>query len=464
MTAGSAWRSWRARPGLTPTAVLLVLLLLATWIWPAFSGGFEPQIEPDSESYTAAPLDRSPSVALSYYRTLGYPWLLKLAGHLAPGFAAIPYLQALLYSLGVMVFYWGVVHATRNKWIALAAASPLPFALTTLFTTSLLTESVAASLALMAAGLVFTLRSVQWRKWMWPLLALVVFSAYQIRPTAQWLVVWLPLAACFLSWRLGIRNAWQTTLAVSVATLVPWLLFSGLRLAVVGHFGLVSFAGTNLAAISTFLVDDESISALPADTRPIARSILKRRVGNNWPQLTTTDDAREWFPRYNKSLWKIAYRSANWHMHRQQRRAGVARAEDLWGKNFSVERDRRLQAFAVGVIRQRAGGYLSWIWGATRYGISGMLGRLDVGLGLAVLLVVSIWRLWPVRSGSQPTPLHRASLALGAVCCLHCLGALILVSMVSFPMPRYLSQVILLLPSGLLLLALSLWPRVLPSR
>ncbi len=454
---------WRAAAPLA----LLILALLISWSWRTLHGGFEPVVEPDTESYLTAPLDGSWSRSLSYYRTIGYPWFLRIAGQLAPQHAAVPYLHTLFYSLGCIGFFFGVRRFTSSPNIALIAALPLPFALTTRFTASLLTESVATSLTLLATGAVFALCSERRSAWLWPALAVLVFSAIQVRPTTQWLVVWVPLAVALLSWRNPNRRRWPSIAAAALATVVPWLLFATLRLVTVGHFGLVSFAGTNLAAISTFLVDQQAITQLADDVRPTARLILKRRDRNHWPQLRWGADAREWFPYYNRSLWRVSVRSTSWHMNRDLERGQVTQAEDLWGTSFAVERDRRLQSIAVGVIQQRPGGYLSWILGAIRYGLEGLIRQPTVIISLLFTLAALGWRRFG-KSKTLPPDIAtgRAARAtpLGVACLAHGAGALVLVSMTSFPMLRYLSEIILLLPSALLLLAIALATPVTTNR
>lgn len=451
---------------LAPLAVLLAVLACA-WGVATIDSGFKPVFEPDTESYLTAPLDGGRVQVLSYYRTAGYPVFLRWGRQFGPGLTTIPKLQALLYSIGVLAFFVGLRRYTGRPWMAVAATLPLPFAAVTAYTPSLLTEVPAAALTLIVAGLCFGIaggaiarqgvsspRRFDWLRAL-PYLALAatVFSANQVRPTSQWLVIWVPLAVEVLL-RIRGRRAWPTAASVALATFVPWLAFATLRLMMVGHFGLVSFAGTNLAAIGTFLADEEAVAAMADDVRPTARLIVKRRDNNGWPRLEFGDDARPWFRRYNESLWKVGYRSANWYLHREQRAAGGGSAVELWGRPFRVERDRRLQAVAVGAIRRNPGGYLAWITGALRHGLVGMLRMPMVILGLSLVALTILGRFVVRSSDSLASPLPGAA----AACGLHAAGALVLVSLISFPNPRYLSEATLLLPTGLVLLAAALWP------
>ncbi len=437
--------------------ILLAVLLLVTWARFARDPGFAPRLEPDSKSYIDTPLNEStlqesPVRALSYYRTLGYPYFLNTLSGAKATFPAVPVVQAVLYSSAVFLFFLALAHYTGSRWLALAATVPLPFALVVRLTSTILTESLAASLLLAAVAATLWIAAKRPPRWAWVLLATATFCAYQVRPTTQWLVAWIPFAVLLLAQRRARTVRLQTGLAAALATTLPWIAFSTLRLVTVGHFGLVSFGGTNLSAISTFLVDERAITALPDDVRPTARTILKRRERNGWPQLTWGADVeRYFFKRYNLSLWKVAYRSANWHMHRQTRHTGRG-AFDLWGRSFPVERDRRLQSFAVGVIGQRPGGYAAWVLGAARFGVESLLRLPWVLIGLALCAIAAMrWvqHRWQVPANRA----DRRSLLPGIALVAHSAGALLLVSAVSFPMWRYLAEISLLLPSGLILIA-----------
>ena len=434
--------------------LLLVALLLATWGWRAVSADMRPVLEADTEGYLTAPPISETVRALSYFRTVGYPLFLQHARKLGPGFSAIPWVQAAIFTFAILYLYLALKRFTGRAWIALLAVLPLPFAATTRYTASLLTESLAASLTLMVVASVLWLVHTRSRCLAWPALviAALVFAAIQVRPTTQWLVVWVPIAVAMLAWRSDQRRR-RVAIAL-LATALPWLAFSTLRYSVVGHFGLVSFTGTNLAAVATFVADADSVDSMPRGVKPIGRLIVKRRDGRDWPRLRFGDDSRDWFRRYNQSLWKVAYRSANWHMHRELQRAQADSGVDLWGRTFPVERDRRLQVFALTAIRNQPGAYASWVWGAIRYGLAGMGRTPAVLVGVGLLVVASAWRLFS-RSSAE---IDGRITGVGITWLTHTAGALLLVCMISFPMARYLSEVILLLPSALILLATAIAP------
>ncbi len=60
-----------------------------------------------------------------------------------------------------------------------------------------------------------------------------------------------------------------------LATTLPFLLFAGLSLAVVGHLGLVPFGGTNLVDLAACLLDAYVVRQLPEEHRGPARRMLE---------------------------------------------------------------------------------------------------------------------------------------------------------------------------------------------
>jgi hypothetical protein len=66
---------------------------------------------------------------------------------------------------------------------------------------------------------------------------------------------------------------------LSLVSFVPYLAYCLLRLAVVGHFGLISFGGYQLAGLAVEMLDNETVEEqLPERFRPLGREILKERA------------------------------------------------------------------------------------------------------------------------------------------------------------------------------------------
>ena len=94
--------------------------------------------------------------------------------------------------------------------------------------------------------------------------------------------------------------------------LLPFLTFCSLRLAVVGHFGLVSFGGWNVAGIAVEMLDRPLINAhVPEDLRATALDILDTRdrarrrhglTGAFREGRIFVDDLNE---NYNVNVWEV---------------------------------------------------------------------------------------------------------------------------------------------------------------
>jgi hypothetical protein len=157
------------------------------------------------------------------------------------------------------------------------------------------------------------------------------------------------------------------SLASAAASLVPYLAFCSLRLAVVGHFGLVSFAGCTLAGLAVELLDTAAAQGeLPEQYRPLAAAILQereRRGMQNAFQGGFKVNMRQFEDNYSTNLFSVA----------------IPIAQRLYGGDLVVC-NRELAGFARQVIRLRPGKYLLWAaWSVPR---------------AAAKLVYRYWFLW----------------------------------------------------------------------
>ena len=231
----------------------LVVAGLITTAVLACSGGLRPVLDgPDSTQYVALS-NCSPMEILGSCRTLGYPMLLRLVRSITPGLSLIPFIQlgALLAAAGA--WFYGLRATGTPVTIATVAAlrllaSPLLTHVMAVRTDALgcalSVASVGAALAFLGTGRTAALVAT----------SLLAFCAYQIRPAYLFLIPFLPVLGATLGSVLDraepARRAIRATLALAAATAIPYMTFAVIRFALVGHFGLVSFAGTNLIGIA----------------------------------------------------------------------------------------------------------------------------------------------------------------------------------------------------------------------
>lgn len=260
-------------------ALPLLCLCAALAYW--HTRGLEPVVPPLADLYFQVPLD-SLQGALSSIRTLGYPLFHAFISGQGHGLRAYPEAHMLLLIPCVFVFWYGLRAYGLAPLAALAAAAP---ALWLVHVEQVAPETLAKTAAIAALG--FMLWSAGTRRWFPALgLAAALFVAYQMRPAFLFLVVALPVmwAVLYLR-RWGLvhqRRAIIQALRIGLACTLPLLAFCLFRLAVVGHFGLVSFGGQNTIGIAIEMLDDPTIARLPVSERPLAKILARGREA--WPQ------------------------------------------------------------------------------------------------------------------------------------------------------------------------------------
>jgi hypothetical protein len=249
---------------------------------------FQLQTGKDSVDYTdmlsLSPFSRA---ALSSRRTIGYPLFLKIVKVFSPDLSLLPLAQLAVHIATVYAFYRAVkslrVDATGRVAVVLAScliwadiviAHPMfPF---------LMADSLGCDLAVLTVSCVLLTLGIARPLLTWPALTLALFFSYQVRPGYLCLLIAVPvLGFCVMHarglWGEPVRHRWRWVGAWAAAGLAPFLLFSTIRLAVVGDFGLVSFGGTNVISIAGQLLTEAMVPELPEDLRPLASGLIETR-------------------------------------------------------------------------------------------------------------------------------------------------------------------------------------------
>lgn len=433
------------------TALLLFMLQAGLAFW--YARGLEPFVPPLGDSYFQVPL--SPlKEALSGVRTLGYPLFHAFVASQGHGLPAYPEAQMLLLLPCVLVFGLGLRAYGLTGLAALAAASPLIWIVPV---AHVIPETPAKCFAIAAAGCLLWAAGT---RTLLPCagLAIAIFLAYQMRPAFLFLVAWVPAAWLFLYTRRwgGIHQVqWLRQLARCVtACALPLLIFCALRLALVGHFGLVSFGGQNTIGISIEMLDRETVSRLPAADRPLGQIFARGREA--WPDpryLTQKGVGENWnnvAPIYAANVNRIG-------------RALQAKFSPAGGAEGNVERDQAMNRLSMHTFRVAWPVYLRWLTDAAvesfRMTLLLLLGgggdegfgfgpdvSLVAALGLIMLLLLS----WPAErrafgEGSRPF-FSRSVTVLFFVSGTFFLAKMLLVILVEPPIARYVEAAAFMLP------------------
>jgi len=306
----------------------------------------------------------------------------------------------------------------------------------------------------------------------WIGLGVATFSAYQLRPAAVFLVAFLPVLGFVLKWLRRDRNWKQLSQWTAIASLViflPFLAFSSLRWATVGHFGVVSFGGPNQAGMAASFIDAQVVRQLPQEHQGLARNMMKMRRKRGWEAMTRRSAIIDYFVQYSDNIWRVAIPAAQ----KEYKRIS-ALPEDHPDRLDGMERPARvvqnemLSQASRAIVRLRPGLYFKWVTSALVYGLKQLLNYVwIVAPALLILFSAPIFLLANRASGASISPLE--SNVLSTLIGLLVLGVgyfaayLLLVSLISFPFTRYFVSLTLFLPCALCAQLFLMWRRILPA-
>ena len=458
------------------------VLVFCVMLW---AGRLAPVRVPDTASYLVGAGGTSLEQSLAHYRTFAYPLFLRGLGGSELDLAPVPKVQLLVYLGGILLFWYAWRLYSGSRWLAYAAAFPLPFAVALGLANLVQPDFLSIGATLVAVSLAILLSIRPSSRVVWLGIGVTVFLAYQLRPAAVFLVGFIPL----LAWSLRLLRSSSRpprhlgwALGLTATTLLPYLAFCAVRLVAVGDFGLVSFGGSNLAGVAACFIDQQLVDELPERERGLAAKVLHARRRRGWRALTVNDASDEWFAQYSDNIFRIAIPIAEQQVRAERRRArnmirrGEA-SEDLlstldWRFRRIVRNDR-LSEFARAVIRRRPLLYLKWVQDSLLYGLGQLLdfGWIKWPLILLIFSQPIAW-LSGNASGEQRRPGAEASpewayssrnvlLAFVVLSGGYFLGYLLLVALVSFPFYRYFVGMIVFLPCLLCVELFEVWRRIL---
>jgi len=428
----------------------LALFLLDRFATLVSSPNFVLSLVPDSASYTVlAAQFGSPETLLSAFRTAGYPAFYALVPD-----ALIPAAQLALLFGGVYVVFLGLRALSSDGWVPLAACLPMlaiagTYRLDAIAFSHLLIPDVPAlAMGLFAVGgCLLLLGDGSRRTWWLGLCGLAVFCAYQLKPSYLFLVVCLPGMA--LGWVVLCRRAeWKAALASVVLPLVlvvavPLVAFCGLRLAVVGQFGLVSAGGRQLVGLAGNFLDQETAGRVSEALRPMARDVAGIVLEKKALAPASAKGGK---------LYRHIFRTYDWIIYGNG---------ELGRYCKGVECDRQLGALSREVLALHAGRYLSWLAASAEdsAGRVVLLGRWHLvvlaGLGLALAFfcaaLLRARSAVPIGRGLREQLLGcDTKVMVWTFVCLS-VSSLLVVILVAIPYSRYL------LPTRILFIPLCLY-------
>lgn len=455
--------------------------LVALSLWEG--DHFAPERDTDSVSYEHAVLPAHGEhdadlrgqpllLALASSRTLAYPIFLDLVRPLTPDLGWLPRIQWFLFTLAMLYFWYATTVFSGSRWFAFSVTVPLAFPCWITDISFVLPVALAVTLALAAIASLLLLARRPTSRLAWTGLAVATLLAYHTKPVFQFLVVLLPVLAAIL--RLSIerrpRHLGRWCLGLVAATALPLLLFCALRLAVVGHFGLVSFNGYNMVGIAANFLDYELVASLPEEHRRLAKRILDNRHRRGDSPYSPGRPMHQWRRQYVRNQWSIAEPAAR-QIVAEEISSGLTPEAKLEPINLVI--DRKLAALSTAVLRKKPRHYFNWVFSGLGYGLGRTLDCRPVRW-LTVALLFTLAVAWPVcmlrrRMGAaRASPGETTGAASGVAVFAIALTAVSLyvvnvavIVLVSWPQDPYLAPARLLLPSALAGAVFALWAHAL---
>lgn len=462
------------RPLSHPATWLLVQAACVFWLL-LVSGGLTMRKVDDTKSYIEAAGSTSLTQALSGHRTPGYPLFLKALGleredqvegrygrHAYRIVRKAPKVEALVFLAAIFLFWYATKVYLGSSWLAFALAVPLAHASIWKQLGRIQPDFLSAGLALASISLTLLLVKRPRSAFLWSAVCLGVLATYLVRPGYLFLVPLIPLALASLSLLEGrsLRRCVALGLGALAVTALPYLLYCGLRYALVRDFSVAPFGGTNQVGISAMFLDESVVRRLPRHQR-LARRLLLKREAEGLVPMPLGEDSVQWYGQHNQNVWEIALPLA---------RRWVLQGKTVLGDGTEPRRDLRIEVnqllteLSFDTIKLKPFHYLQWLRDGVIYCADKAFESAWVRWP-AILLALSlpIGYLLPARRKPR-SPADRESearggrlLALVGLALAFFLAQTLLILLVDVPYDRFVYGSILLLPSALCGMLFEIW-------
>lgn len=425
------------------------LLLLLVYRTPIFFLDSEGYMTLSQASWFSAETWRA-------IRTLGYPLVLKMAAPFAKDFGAAPIIHTLILFLGLAVFRKGWIDVGVGKVRAAGAVAALLVGCALSYylrPDGIETDAVAYYLELAVIGsFLSTLpRAATWR--VWCAFSVFVFAMYQVRPAYLFMLAALPVLGfvclAFVVTRSEyLKRRWNYLGRMVICLAVPLFLFCAFRYFVAGHFGLVSFGGTNSVGITGQLLTAEMVPGFSEPARTFASRLLVLREA---PEANVPCGVDKWeSPVYGRvgvtvSMVGQRFNCTSW-------KAAIPLAKEMSGGDW-VEANRLMSSFSQQVLLANPVRYFVWL--AKTFGRSVMmtLGSdtfvFFVGVFVLCFLTLVAWkvtgRTWPKQFVLSEAGLRFFWLSTVVAFSVFAFQTSITI-LVEFPIDRYIDPAAALLP------------------
>jgi|WetSurMetagenome_2_1015567.scaffolds.fasta_scaffold03372_7 hypothetical protein len=368
-------------------ATWLAALTAATLLLSVFLNLWQPATTDDTPSYISAS-KKGPVAMLDDVRPPGYPILLKAVALVTPDYGLLPTVQILAHVLAAWLLFFALGSYGSPGWQAFALSGG--FLLTLVNDPAarcLMTDFPGRTLTAATVALLFRSAAPKPGRWPWVALGIVLALSWLLRPSGIGLLLVAPPVGgllLLLSRRerpVTLREVWRRTAGVAALSFVPLFAYCGLRLAVVGEFGVSAFSGYQLSGLSVGLLDRaEVLQDAPPDLRPLGLALVEARDAKGLSSVIREG-------RVDVGLWKREFNVCAWEV-------AAPVAERMFGPSPTTAGDR-LAVLSKWALRRHARAYGSFVVANLGECLGGLL---RYGLVLQALLVAGFLlfavRLW----------------------------------------------------------------------
>lgn len=344
---------------------------------------------PDSASYIETS-KMSLREGLSSSRTMTYPLLLKAVSAISPDYALIPWVHLAIFFLVVFLMDSALRRYGAAPWQAFAVSTGILWGASNWMIGALLTDFLGQMGAVATVAFLFWTVAEGKNFFAWAGLLLCLACSYHIRPAYLFLIPFIPCLGVLLlrihaKWSGDFHRWKRLLLSLSAGALLPYLAYCLMRLLMVGHFGLVSFGGSQSVGFAVEFLDRDMIeNEISERYRPFARELLAERERQGMPNAFDGNwriHLKQWERNYNFNIFIIS--------------KPIVRR--FYG-NDPVTYNREVGAFSLEVIGLRKGKYLQLYAYSCPRAVLKLFGRslvLQVLVPLTVLLFAV--RRWMFR-------------------------------------------------------------------
>lgn len=375
-------------------------------------------------------------------RTLGFPVFLKWVATFSPDYSAIPWIHLAFLAATVFFFDYAMRRYGASPWEAFAASTGVLLASANWLIGALLTDFLGQMFAVATIACLLCLVVDVKRIAPWCGVAFGLAATYHMRPAYLFLI---PLVPCLGVLLLRIRIRWtkegfhwkKMFLGLAAVGVLPYLGYCEFRNATVGHFGLVSFGGQQVAAFAVEFLDRDMIEKeLPKEYRLVATRMLDRRQQLNRPPTFKSAwriDMKQWERNYDANIQNVA----------------IPIAIQTYGDDRVVW-NRKLTAFSHVVIQRRLGKYVQiYVYSLPR-AIAKLFGRSWALMMLVpVTVALFVFRRWLFRHRRLTTAWRDDPRSLGVLAAFFWLATVYLFAKIGFVLTVLFVDSRYALPAGI---------------